>query len=48
MKVSTSLKQLWLAPFAQHAMQGKIGYALLWMLGIPLPLLLVFYFLRGN
>ncbi len=47
MKIS-QLKDLWLAPFAQQKAQGKIGYALLWMLGIPLPLLLVFYFLRGN
>jgi len=27
--------------------EGKIGWALLWLIGIPLPLLLVFYFLRG-
>ena len=28
--------------------QGKIGYALLWLLGIPLPVLLIFYLLRGG
>ena len=27
--------------------QGKIGYALLWLLGIPLPILLIIYFLKG-
>lgn len=27
--------------------EGKIGWVLLWLLGIPLPLLLVLYFLRG-
>jgi ferritin-like metal-binding protein YciE len=26
---------------------GKIGWALLWLMGIPIPLLLVFFFLRG-
>jgi hypothetical protein len=26
---------------------GKIGYALLWLLGIPLPLLLIIYLIRG-
>jgi hypothetical protein len=26
---------------------GKVGYALLWLLGIPIPVLLAFYFLRG-
>jgi hypothetical protein len=28
------------------ATSGKIGYALLWLLGIPLPVLLVLYFLK--
>lgn len=27
--------------------QGKVGWAILWMLGIPLPVLLIFYFIRG-
>lgn len=31
----------------QSLEQGKIGYALLWLLGIPLPVLIIFYFLRG-
>lgn len=26
---------------------GKVGYALLWLLGIPIPVLVVIYFLRG-
>lgn len=26
---------------------GKIGYILLWLLGVPIPILLLFYFLRG-
>jgi hypothetical protein len=27
---------------------GKIGYALLWLLGVPLPVLLIIYLIRGN
>jgi hypothetical protein len=26
---------------------GKIGYALLWLLGVPLPVLLIIYLIRG-
>lgn len=26
---------------------GKIGYALLWLLGVPIPVLLLIYVLRG-
>ncbi len=26
---------------------GKIGYALLWILGVPLPILLIIYLIRG-
>lgn len=28
--------------------QGKIGYALLWLLGVPLPILLIVYLVRGH
>lgn len=31
----------------RHSEAGKIGWVLLWLLGIPIPLLLVLYFLRG-
>ncbi len=27
--------------------KGKIGYILLWILGIPIPILLLIYVLRG-
>jgi hypothetical protein len=27
--------------------QGKMGYILLWLLGIPIPVLLVIFLLRG-
>ena len=26
---------------------GKIGYALLWLLGVPIPVLLIIFVLRG-
>jgi len=29
-----------------HA-QGRIGWILLWLLGVPIPILLVLYLLRG-
>ena len=28
--------------------EGRIGYALLWLLGVPLPVLLIVYLLRGH
>ncbi len=31
----------------RHSEQGKIGWILLWLLGIPIPVLLVLFFLRG-
>jgi len=27
---------------------GKIGYALLWLLGVPIPVLLLIYLIRGH
>jgi hypothetical protein len=30
------------------ARSGKIGYALLWILGVPLPILLIIYLVRGH
>lgn len=27
---------------------GKVGWALLWLLGVPLPVLLIFYLIRGH
>jgi len=26
---------------------GKIGYAILWILGVPIPILLIIFLLRG-
>jgi len=31
----------------RNSTEGKIGWILLWLLGIPLPVLLLFFVLRG-
>ena len=30
-----------------RAQQGRAGYILLWLLGVPIPLLFLIYLLRG-
>ncbi len=30
-----------------HSQDGKIGYIFAWLLGIPIPILLLIFFLRG-
>ncbi len=35
-------------PVRENAPQGKIGWAILWLLGVPLPVLIVIYFLTGG
>lgn len=30
-----------------HRQQGKWGYVLAWLIGIPVPILVLVYFLRG-
>jgi len=32
---------------SRKSKEGKIGWALLWLMGIPLPLLFIFFLLRG-
>jgi hypothetical protein len=34
-------------PSNKNPASGKIGYILLWLLGIPIPILLLIYLLRG-
>ena len=31
----------------RNAVSGKIGWALLWLIGVPLPVLGIFFLLRG-
>lgn len=33
--------------FNHHWRSGKIGWAILWLLGVPLPILLILFLLRG-
>jgi hypothetical protein len=35
------------APDKPKSARGAIGWALLWLIGIPVPILLVFFLLRG-
>jgi len=32
----------------QHRTSGRVGWILLWLLGVPIPVLLVLYILRGG
>jgi hypothetical protein len=32
---------------ARERQQGKMGWILLWLLGVPIPVLLVLFLLRG-
>jgi hypothetical protein len=34
-------------PAARRRQQGRWGYILLWLLGVPIPILLLIYLLRG-
>lgn len=34
-------------PALPSAQEGKAGYILLWLLGVPIPILLVIFLLRG-
>jgi len=34
-------------PRARRREEGKIGYAILWLLGVPIPVLIGIYLLRG-
>ena len=34
-------------PVSRRYARGKIGYILLWLLGVPIPVLFLIYLLRG-
>jgi hypothetical protein len=36
-----------LKPSAKQMQSGKVGWILLWLVGIPVPILLVLFLLRG-
>ncbi len=43
-ETSMNLPDLRNLPSAQ---QGRVGYILLWLLGVPIPILFLIYLLRG-
>jgi hypothetical protein len=45
MKTPSQPKQNQLLHFGNHP--GKIGWILLWLIGIPIPVLLVLFLIRG-
>jgi hypothetical protein len=32
---------------SRHLQEGRVGWVLLWLLGVPIPILLLLYVLRG-
>lgn len=42
MKALEVMRQRW-----KKSQEGKMGYILAWALGVPIPILLIVYFLRG-
>jgi hypothetical protein len=34
-------------PTLAKAQEGRVGYILLWLLGVPIPILFLLYLLRG-
>lgn len=34
-------------PTLRSAQEGRVGYILLWLLGVPIPILFLLYLLRG-
>jgi hypothetical protein len=47
-KEITMSHELTIIERSNPAQQGKVGYALAWLLGIPLPVLLVIYLLTHH
>lgn len=45
--MKTNLNHLISAPRIFKNQPGKLGWILLWLIGIPVPLLLIFFLLRG-
>jgi hypothetical protein len=33
--------------FRRKSKEGKIGWALLWLMGVPIPVLVILFLLRG-
>ena len=39
--------KLWFEGKKKKLEEGKVGWAVLWLLGVPIPVLLVLFLLRG-
>ncbi len=39
--------KLWIEEGRDRREEGKIGWVMLWLLGIPIPILLILFLLRG-
>jgi hypothetical protein len=39
--------KLWFEGKKKRPEEGKVGWALLWLLGVPIPVLLILFLLRG-
>lgn len=46
MRLQIGTKQ-WQVPVILKSQEGKIGYILAWVVGIPIPILLLIFLLRG-
>ncbi len=47
MRIKNELQRIVERPAPLKSQAGKAGYILLWLLGVPIPILLVIFFMRG-
>jgi hypothetical protein len=46
-RTTTLYSSRWRVSMNLKSESGRIGYILLWLLGVPIPILLILYVLRG-
>ena len=47
MRIRNELQRIPERPASLNSQAGKAGYILLWLLGVPIPILLVIFLMRG-
>ena len=47
MRIRNELQRIREHPASLNSQAGKAGYILLWLLGVPIPILLVIFLMRG-
>ncbi len=47
MGIKSDLQHIFKRPATLKSQAGKAGYILLWLLGVPIPILLVIFLMRG-